>query len=208
MKIYINGKLITEEEFLPGWTDYTKRVPLLKYDVTKFLREGHNVIGAIVGNGWACGGIGWGEWKKYYNIHTPCLYAKVYCKDDLGEFTNVNLNNWLYGYGPIRENDVYVGENQDWSDYTEDFSTVGFNCADWQPVKEYKKELVAEMNEMPKVLVKETLKGELIERVDNKYLYDFKQNFAGVVKVAVKTESQAIITVRHGENLDENVNFA
>lgn len=206
-KVYINGKLVTEEEFLPGWTDYTKRVPLFKYDITKFLVEGRNVIGAIVGNGWACGEIGWGEWRKYYNINTPCLYAKIQYKDSLENISDINLQNWVYGEGIIQENDIYAGETQNWLDYTGDFSLIDFNCANWQPAIKCKKEVVAEINEMPKVLVKEILEGELIKQVNNKHLYDFKQNFAGVIRLCVEAKTESVITIQHAEILDESDNI-
>ena len=64
-KAFINGELVSNEEFLPGWTDYTKRVLLFSYDVTDMLQE-QNVIGVAVGKGWALGSIEFGEMKKYY----------------------------------------------------------------------------------------------------------------------------------------------
>ena len=53
-KVFINGESVTNEEFLPGWTDYTKRVLLFSYDVTTLIQK-ENVLGVVVGKGWASG---------------------------------------------------------------------------------------------------------------------------------------------------------
>ena len=49
---YVNGKKAGDHELDPAWTDYRKLIYYLTYDVKDLLREGENVIGAEVGNGW------------------------------------------------------------------------------------------------------------------------------------------------------------
>ena len=55
----INGQRIGDEVFAPGWTDYRKRVQYQTYDVTAHLQQGENELGAILGDGWYCGIVGW-----------------------------------------------------------------------------------------------------------------------------------------------------
>ena len=42
----------------PGWTDYGQRVLYQTYDVTGLLRDGENVLGAVLGDGWDAGFVG------------------------------------------------------------------------------------------------------------------------------------------------------
>lgn len=49
---WLNGRKVTEDLFLPGWPDYTKRNYYVAYDVTQFLRRGSNAIGLVLGEGW------------------------------------------------------------------------------------------------------------------------------------------------------------
>ena len=49
---YINGKRVGDRVLEPGWTNYNKRVLYSVYDVGSFLREGKNVIGIELGEGW------------------------------------------------------------------------------------------------------------------------------------------------------------
>src|SRR4051794_27119635 len=51
----INGARVGNNVFVPGRTEYTKRIPYHVYDVTDLLRTGPNVLGAILGDGWYCG---------------------------------------------------------------------------------------------------------------------------------------------------------
>ncbi len=55
---YINGVKIGDDVMAPGWTDYHRRVEYQVHDVTEALREGDNVIGAILGEGWYSGRVG------------------------------------------------------------------------------------------------------------------------------------------------------
>ena len=41
----------------PGWVDYSKKLPLVKYDVTSLIKD-KNAIGFVLGDGWATGHIG------------------------------------------------------------------------------------------------------------------------------------------------------
>ncbi|MCA9987791.1 MAG: alpha-L-rhamnosidase N-terminal domain-containing protein, partial [Anaerolineales bacterium] len=71
----INGHTIWEDVFNPGWTDYTKRVQYNVYDVTKLLKSGDNVLGVILGDGWAVGRVGMSPRQFYYD--RPRLWAQL-----------------------------------------------------------------------------------------------------------------------------------
>ena len=57
LKVYLNGKEISEDCLTPGWTDYRKRIPYLEVDVIQLLNQ-KNAIGIVVGDGWAVGKVG------------------------------------------------------------------------------------------------------------------------------------------------------
>ncbi len=61
----LNGQRVGEDYFSPGWTAYSKRVQYKTYDVTGLLKEGPNALGAILGNGWWSGGMGWASSFAY-----------------------------------------------------------------------------------------------------------------------------------------------
>ena len=56
-KVYINGAPAGQDWLSPGWVDYSKKLPLLRYDVTGLIGL-ENAIGVVLGDGWAVGHIG------------------------------------------------------------------------------------------------------------------------------------------------------
>ena len=51
----LNGHLVTEVLFLPGWPDYRRRMFYAAFDVTPLLQAGENTLGMILGDGWYSG---------------------------------------------------------------------------------------------------------------------------------------------------------
>ena len=54
---HLNGQVVGDGLLRPGWTDYTRRVQYQVIDVTKAVRAGDNVLGAMVAPGWFAGRI-------------------------------------------------------------------------------------------------------------------------------------------------------
>ena len=54
----LNGSRVGDAELAPGWTEYHQRLHYQTYDVTELLREGGNVLGAVVADGWWSGYVG------------------------------------------------------------------------------------------------------------------------------------------------------
>ena len=54
-RFFIDGKDVTDALFMPGWTDYVKRVQVQTYDVTRFFAccKEYAELSLLLGNGWA-----------------------------------------------------------------------------------------------------------------------------------------------------------
>ena len=65
-QVEINGRRVGDEELAPGWTSYRNRLRFASHDVTELLRDGANAIGAIVGDGWARGRLGFSGARNTY----------------------------------------------------------------------------------------------------------------------------------------------
>ena len=57
-ELYLNGEKANDEYLAPGCTAYDSWIQYQTYDVTDLVHTGENVIGAILGNGWAKGRFG------------------------------------------------------------------------------------------------------------------------------------------------------
>ena len=50
-KIYVNGKAVSDDYLSPGWVDYNKKLPFMRFDITELLSE-KNGVGIVLGDGW------------------------------------------------------------------------------------------------------------------------------------------------------------
>ena len=62
---YMNGQRVTDDLFLPGWTNYHRRIQVQTMDVTAMLAR-RNTLRLLCANGWAVGHIGYDGSEKNY----------------------------------------------------------------------------------------------------------------------------------------------
>ena len=130
----VNGQAVGDDVFTPGWTDYKKRVQYKVYDVTHLLHEGENVIGAILGDGWAVGHLGWDHRQKY--VDRPRLLAQLEITlADAPRITIVSDRSWKYQFGPLVENDFLMGEAYDARLEMPGWDTPGYDDNRWSRVE-------------------------------------------------------------------------
>jgi len=81
----INGKKIGNQVFTPGWTSYNKRLQYQVYDVSSQLVKGKNAIGAILGDGWYRGFLGWEDNRNVYGDKLALILQMKIIYDDGSE---------------------------------------------------------------------------------------------------------------------------
>jgi len=135
--VFINGKRVGTptsdgkviyDELKPGWTDYSKTVHYMTYDVTNLLQSGPNVIGAQVSSGWWAGGIAHGE----YGSPELGFIAKLVIKYTDGYVENIITNDtWLSStLCPVLTGDIYNGEKYDARNES-NWSSPGYDSSKW-----------------------------------------------------------------------------
>ena len=108
-ELYINGYKIGNAVLDPAPTDYHKTVLYRAHDITASLRDGDNVLGIILGNGW----YSEPRWRLAYGeCPRALLYIRIEHEDGrLRElFTD---DSWSVASGPILENQLWGGEVYD-----------------------------------------------------------------------------------------------
>ena len=73
---HLNGEKIGRDFLMPGWSDFRKRAQVMTADVTKMLRAGDNMLGAILADGWYTGTLLWKNERNHYGTH-PQLLARL-----------------------------------------------------------------------------------------------------------------------------------
>jgi alpha-L-rhamnosidase len=203
----INRQPVSEDVFTPGWTDYCKRVEYQVYDVTDLLQEGDNLLGAILGDGWAVGHTSWSHRQHYAD--RPRLFAQLeIALADGRTLTIATDRTWKYQFGPLMGSDLLMGEAYDARREMPGWDLRGFDDSRWQRVEVFGDPGIALVaTNGPSVRRIEELKpvGHPVEKgreSRKRYLYDLGQNMVGRVRIKASAPAGTTITLRFAEMLD------
>ncbi|PJF45361.1 MAG: alpha-L-rhamnosidase, partial [Candidatus Thermofonsia Clade 3 bacterium] len=73
----INGQTVGDHVFAPGWTVYDERLRYQTFDVTALLKPGRNALGAVLGDGWFRGRLGFGGGRRNIYGERLALLAQL-----------------------------------------------------------------------------------------------------------------------------------
>src|SRR5215212_7114068 len=205
-ELSVNGTRVGEDVLAPGWTDYDRRLQYQTYDVTPLLKEGPNAIGAILGDGWYAGFVGFDP--KYKGAHygpRPQLLAQVNVEYEDGTTESIATDgSWRCSTGPILYSDLLMGESYDASKEMPRWAEPGFDDSAWYGIESQEIDntnLVAQPDEG--IRVTEELEAKSVtEPESGRYVFDLGKNMVGWVRLRVEGEAGTKVTLRHAEVLD------
>ncbi len=207
-QLFLNGEKIGSQLFTPGWTSYNKRLQYQTYDVTNKLNK-NNAIGAIVGDGWYRGNIGWESQDGYYGKELALLLQLKIDYEDGSSDLIISDENWKTANGPILESDIYNGEIYDARLEMNGWSETGFKDKEWNSVgilSHTKETLIAPQGD-PVEAIEEISPVELIITPKGEVVLDMGQNMVGWVRLKVKGKKGDKIVLKFAEVLDKDGNF-
>lgn len=203
-ELRINGERIGEDVFAPEWTDYDKRIHYRTYDVTTLVKAGRNALGAMLGDGWWSGYVGWQETRCRYGSLENSFLGQLEVELSDGRRVNVGTDgSWRCNTGPILSSDFMMGETYDARRRRIGWDSAGCSDADWLAAREVSGPtvpLVAQRSE-PVRVVERLVPVSVAEVEPGVFIFDLGQNIAGWVRLRVKAPAGTCITVRHGERL-------
>jgi alpha-L-rhamnosidase len=207
-EFYLNGSRVGDDVLAPGWTDYDRRVQYQTYDVTPLLAEGPNAIGALLGDGWYAGFVGFDPKHRgaHYGVH-PQLLAQLEIEyEDSGTETITTDSSWRCSTGPVLFSDLLMGESYDARKELPGWAEPGFDDSAWYGVKAEEigdAQLVAQPDEG--IRVTEELEAKTVtEPEDGVYVFDMGKNMVGWVRLKVEGEAGTEIALRHAEALNSD----
>ncbi|HRY44481.1 MAG TPA: family 78 glycoside hydrolase catalytic domain [Thermoanaerobaculia bacterium] len=205
-ELEINGRRVGDRLFTPGWTSYGKRLAFQTYDVTELLRNGENVVGATLGDGWYRGRLhrAGGVRRNVYGERLALL-CQVRVEFEDGRVAVFGTDaGWRWATGAIRSADIYDGETYDGRLEQPAWSAPGFDASGWNPVAVVsppRRALVATASPPVRKLA-EVKPVKVWRSASGAHLVDFGQNLVGFVRVRVRGPAGQEVTLRHGEALD------
>ena len=203
----INGNLVSDDQLAPGWTDYFKRVMVQTYDVTSLLRPGQmNVLGALLGDGWFAGRLGWMGLQQYARIaNHPLFNAQLEITYADGTTDIITSDgSWKGGPGQVVGSDEQLGEFQDARKATA-WDEPSFDDSNWPSVVAEKHDRVKLVPQLgPPVRRLMELSPRRISRIGNMWIVDFGQNMVGHVRLSGIGEAGDQVEILHGETLNSD----
>jgi alpha-L-rhamnosidase len=199
----LNGAKVGTDALAPGWTDYTKRLQYKEYDVTSQIRQGSNVLGAYLGNGWFSGGVGFAGAQLYGS--QPYYAAQLVVTFADGASTTVKTDaSWKVTAGPIRFDDLYNGEEYDARADQNGWDEPGFDDSAWgSPIVRTaaKPTLVSQVDNGVKVQ-QEIRPVSLTQPKPGVWVFDLGQNFTGWDRLRISAPAGTTVQLRHAEVLN------
>lgn len=211
-EIYINGKRVGDDYFNPGATQYSQTHLYQTFDVTNYIINGKNALGAMLGEGWWSGGSTFtGEFWNFFGDRQSLLAKLVITySDGKTDVITTNPDTWKYfNNGPVLYGSFFQGEVYDATKekLVKDWSLASYNDSAWTKsievpldgninrdktswsapgVGDYSQmKLIGQIGETVKK-IKELTAISVEEVRPGVYVYDMGQNMAGVPKISLK----------------------
>ena len=204
----VNGKRVGNDYFAPGCTGVDRLIQVYTYDVTEYLEAGENVLGVMMGNGWAKGRFG-----TYPPYHYAPFVDQYLLKAELrlsladgSEQVITTDESWQCLPSPILEDNIYDGEVYDERKAVPDWSKASCTRTGWEGTviaRNVPAGALQDRLSLP-VVVKEFVKPvEIIYTPAGETVLDMGQNMTGWVRMRVNEPEGTCIKLSHGEILQE-----
>ncbi len=208
-ELQLNGQRVGDAVLTPGWTSYDHRLQYQTYDVTDLMRQGDNVLGAMLADGWYRGYMGHRGHRQAYGDRLALL-VQLELTDELGRVLTITSDNqWRASCGPIQHADLYMGETYDARLEKTGWDAPGYEDGDWHGVALLDPPTASVVAQVgPSVRRMEELRPQSISRSPKgEIILDFGQNMVGWVRLRVRGPAGTTIRLRHAEVLDQQGNL-
>lgn len=195
-ELELNGRKVGKDYFAPGLTSYEHTLQYQTYDVTELL-GGENTLLAVVAGGWAVGAF---TMNRVNRITAPrqALLAelRIAYEDGTEEVFGTDESWEVTEEGRYRYGDFYDGEVYD--------AAADLEKADWRQAGRetvrIQPELVATYGNL--VRAHEVMRPvSCVRGRSGMLIYDFGQNFAGVISAKLRGKAGQVVKFQHTELL-------
>lgn len=207
-RLYVNGQRADESEFCPDLTTYHKVLMYQTYDVTPYIKNGENVFGVELADGWWSGRTGMsGDSCQFGNTTGLLLEGRLTFND--GTVKVITGENGKSSTGPLIFSDIFVGEKYDAQKEISGWNEPEFDDRNWKSVHTVSYDCAnitgqyGETVKPYKILEPE----KIIHSPAGEQIVDVGQVVAGNVEISLECKAGHKIKLEHSEVLDEQGNF-
>ncbi|KQQ20733.1 alpha-L-rhamnosidase [Rathayibacter sp. Leaf299] len=198
---HLNGAVVGDEVLAPGWTSYRHRLVVSSHDVTDRIEVGANALGAVLGEGWAVGRLGWEEKRRHYSDR-PAAWLELELEYADGRLETIaSGTGFRAAQGGVRANSIYDGEEFDARLEPVGWDGPGFDDSSWSAVEvlDWPSESLVDPIAPPIRRIEELAPVEVLTTPAGRTVVDFGQNISGWVRVSVSGPAGTTVVLRHSE---------
>ena len=203
VELRINGRKVSEDMFAPAATPYEEQAYSLTYDVTSYLRDGENVITAIISPGQYNQPVAFATAQMVYGAELPFILQLEALLSDGKRVTLGTDETWKTSIGPVLKSHFWIGEAYDATRLEPGWDAPGFSDTAWTPAETISaptKKLVPQM--MPRERIIEKVKAvALTEPRPGVWVFKFPKAITGMVELRVKEQRGTPVCLRYSERL-------
>lgn len=204
-ELSVNGKKVGDHFLDPGWTQFEKHALYVSFDITDNLKEGENVMGVMLGNGFY-----YIPGDRYHKLKGAFGYPKMICRT-LIEYTDGSTQNlisddtWKTAPGPVTFSSIYGGEDYDATLKQKGWDSPGFDDSKFQQaiIVDGSPVLASQAEEPLKIFDKFTA-SSITQPKPGVWVYDMGQNASAIPQITVKGKRGSVVKITPAELLDDN----
>lgn len=195
--------------FAPGFTVYKKYQEYQAYDVTESIREGANVIGAIVADGWYLGKVGLMGVGNQYGSSLALLFQLHVVYEDGTKEVFISDEDCRAETGAFRYADLYVGEQYDAEKERKGWERTDYDDSDWKHVlkRDYGYGHLAGSADEPVEILRVKSPERIFYSPKGELLVDAGENISGYISIAGRLGNRQKVKLEYCEVLDQDGNF-
>ena len=206
-ELSLNGNRVGDHRLDPMYTRFDRRNLYVTYDVTSLLRDGENVAGVLLGNGW----YNHQSTAVWFFDKAPWRARPKFCMelhiryDDGSTDLIVTDESWKTSLSPVIFNSIYTAEHYDARLEQPGWDAPGFDDGQWKSAFKtgVPSSLVTAQSLHPIRNVEKIAAVSLKQHGLRTWIYDFGRNIAGVTRLTVTGKAGTEIRLKHAERLNE-----
>ncbi len=201
-ELSLNGQKVGNHFLDAGWVEYEKHALYVTFDITKDLKQGNNVFGMMLGNGFY-----YVPDERYHKLTVAYGYPKMILRTSI-EFTDGSTENiisdgsWKATTGPVTYSSIYGGEDYNAMLEQTGWKMSGFNDSAWKNalVVDGPEKLTSQTATALKIFDTFTPK-KISQPKKGVWVYDLGQNASGIPKLVVKGKAGDTVIMKPAELL-------
>ncbi len=214
-EIFINGKRVSDEYFLPLNSEYEDidcpkgeklghRIYATKYSVGEYLLDGENTLAVLLGFGWYTGIELWDEPQKVYG-NKKLIYSLDILSAEGERQTVISDGDELYTDAFVLGGHLHIGETHDYRGWRREFLENGCDLKDFKAVS-FEKPVNSEYcyTGCPADKIHELVMPIIVYECDEYKIYDAGRNTTGYPIITVDKDEYSEVNIIFSERLDDS----